>query len=98
MLPAFSSDDVVHISHFTLIDVRRAEMAVFQERQEKAIVPLKVGPDGLFIAGIESTLAFLAPVLYEPIVLNLDHLVPRGVRKPQPWHGLMIECLQSQSG
>jgi hypothetical protein len=51
---------MVHVSHFTLIDARRAQSVLFQESQEDPEIAAEVGPNGLIVAWILLASPFLA--------------------------------------
>ncbi len=86
---------MVHVGHLTLCDAWPAQLVLFQESKKDAIIPVELGPDGLFVAGILLPVPFLAPILDEPIVLDLNHLVPLRIRKPEPGHGQVFERLET---
>jgi hypothetical protein len=87
---------MVHVGHFTLIDARRSQSVLFQEGQEDPEVPVEVGPNGFVIPRVLLAVAFLAPVLDEPIILNLDHLAPLLVGEGESGYRRVLEGLEFQ--
>jgi hypothetical protein len=72
-------------------------LVFLQESQKDPVIPIKVRANGLILVGIPMAISSLAPVLYESVVLNLDHLAPLIVGEPDSRHRETLQRLELES-
>src|ERR1022692_4788676 len=83
LLPALTTDNVIHVRDFALIHLDHAEFFFGHERLKFPEISLERWLDDGFISRILIRLAHLAPVFYKSVLLHLDHFRPSFVEKPK---------------